>query len=139
MADDRAIPGFGPFVPGVGHDLAGFPVRFNQIQDIERTFEAEGSNIAAFIVECVQGYAGSLPAEPGYLKAVSDLCKRYNVLFIADEIQTGFGRTGTLMAYQHDGVKPDMVVLGKALTSGMYPMSMVVGSKAVMTQVRQGE
>lgn len=101
--------------------------------------EKSGKEMAAIIIECVQGYGGCLPAEPGYLRAVQNLCHQHNVLFIADEIQTGFGRTGAFMAYQEEGIKPDLVIVGKALTGGMYPMSMVVGNKLVMTQIQPGQ
>ncbi|KAL2108246.1 hypothetical protein VUR80DRAFT_4077 [Thermomyces stellatus] len=93
--------GFGPFLPNIGPCVAGFPVRFNSLEDIKTAFEKKGKEIAAVIIECVQGYGGCLPAEPGYLQGVQDLCRQYQVLLITDEIQTGFGRTGALMAYQH--------------------------------------
>lgn len=105
---------------------------------MKKALETSGKEIAAIIIECVQGYGGCLPANPGYIHAVYDLCRAHKVLFIADEIQTGFGRTGTLMAYQHENIKPDLVVIGKALTGGLYPMSMVVGDRSVMTQIRPG-
>ncbi|KAH7177105.1 putative ornithine aminotransferase [Dactylonectria macrodidyma] len=131
--------GFGPFLPNVGPDVAGFPVRFNEVDDLEKAFEASGKELAAVIIECVQGYGGCLPADPGYMHALRGLCRSHNVLLIVDEIQTGFGRTGALMAYQHYDIKPDLVVVGKALTGGLYPMSMILGSKAIMTQIRPGE
>lgn len=106
---------------------------------MKNALEKDGKDIAAVIIECVQGYGGCLPAEPGYLQAVQELCRQHNVLFVADEIQTGFGRTGMLMAYQHEQVRPDLVILGKALTGGMYPMSMVVGNRSVMTQIPAGQ
>jgi ornithine--oxo-acid transaminase len=126
-------------VPNVGPDVAGFPVRFNHIEDLTRALEKEGRDIAAVMLEPVLGFGGCLPAQPGYLKSVHDLCKKHNVLLIVDEIQTGFGRAGSLMAYQFDGIKPDMVILGKSLTGGLYPMSLVLGSRSIMTQVRPGE
>lgn len=131
--------GFGPFLPNIGPSVAGFPVRFNSLEDIKTAFNRNGTQIAAVIIECVQGYGGCLPAEPGYLRGVRDLCKQHQILLIADEIQTGFGRTGALMAYQHEDIKPDMVVLGKALTGGLYPMSLIVGKRSVMTQIKPGE
>lgn len=106
---------------------------------MEKAFEAEGGKIAALIIEFVQGYGGCVPAEPGYLQAVHELCQKYQILLIADEIQTGFGRTGSFMAYQHENIKPDMVVIGKALTGGVYPMSMVVGTESIMAQIRPGQ
>jgi ornithine--oxo-acid transaminase len=131
--------GFGPFVPNIGTDVAGFPVRFNEIGDVQKTFGASGKDIAAIIIECVQGYGGCLPVGPGYLQAVEKLCREHSILFIVDEIQTGFGRTGSLMAYQQGNVKPDLVVIGKALTGGLYPMSMVLGNRDIMTQIKPGE
>lgn len=123
----------------MGPSVAGFPVRFNEIEDIKAAFEASGKELAAVMVECVQGYGGCLPADHSYLQAVADLCREYNVLFIADEIQSGFGRTGALMSYQPAGIKPDMVIIAKALTGGMYPMSMVLGHRTVMTQIKPGQ
>ncbi|KAL4971417.1 pyridoxal phosphate-dependent transferase [Aspergillus desertorum] len=134
-----SITGFGPILPNVGHDVLGSPIRFNCIEDIERAFEVDGDGIAAIILERVQGYGGCVPAEPGYIPAVYNLCRKHNVLFIADEIQTGFGRTGWLMSYQQEGIRPDIVILGEALTGGQYPMSMVVGDTAVMTQIKPGQ
>ncbi|KAJ4188297.1 hypothetical protein NW767_011959 [Fusarium falciforme] len=133
-----AKDGFGPLLPNIGPNVAGFEVRFSNLDDIKKAFETSGKELAAVLIECVQGFAGCLPTEPGYLQAVQELCREHNVLLIADEIQTGFGRTGTLMAYQHDGIKPDLVVIGKALTGGLYPMSMVLGSKTIMTQIHIG-
>jgi ornithine--oxo-acid transaminase len=130
---------FEPFLPNVGPDVTGFPVRFNEIDDMEKAFSSSGDELAAVLIECVQGAGGCLPAEPGYLQAVQDLCSKHNVLFIADEIQTGFGRTGALMAFQHDNLKPDLVIVGKALTGGQYPMSLVLGNKTVMTQIKAGQ
>lgn len=126
-------------MPNIGSDVAGFPVIFNEIEDLKRALSESGKTIAAVFMECVQGFGGCLTSKPGYLKAVSDLCREHNVLLVADEIQSGFGRTGTLMSYQHDDVKPDMVVIGKSLTGGIYPMSMVLGSREIMTQVKPGE
>lgn len=91
------------------------------------------------MMEVVQGHAGCLPTDDGYVKAAYDLCQKHKALLIADEIQSGFGRTGYLMAYQKDGIHPDMVILGKALTGGVYTMGMVVGTKEVMGQMKPGE
>ena len=91
------------------------------------------------MMECVQGYAGCLPAPDGYVKAVRGLCRRHKALFVCDEIQTGFGRTGHLMAYEKEGVHPDLVMLGKAITGGMYSMGMVLGSRETIGQLQPGE
>lgn len=91
------------------------------------------------MMECVQGHAGCLPAPKGYIKAAMSLCKKYNALFVCDEIQTGFGRTGSLMAYQKEGIKPDLVMLGKALSGGMMPIGMVLGNRETIGQLGPGE
>ncbi|OQU98353.1 hypothetical protein CLAIMM_04150 [Cladophialophora immunda] len=130
---------FGPFIPGVGPTVDGRTVRYNCIDDLEEAFRSSGHKIAGVMVECVQGYAGCIPADDEYIRAVADLCRRHQALFIADEIQSGFGRAGYLMAYQKYHVEPSMVLLGKALTGGVYPMSMVVGRREVMDQLQAGE
>ena len=86
-------PGYGPFLPGVGPTIHGRQVRFNNLEDLEYAFNAEGDRIAAVMIECVQGYAGCIPADDEYLVAAYALCKKHKVLFVADEIQAGFGRT----------------------------------------------
>lgn len=91
------------------------------------------------MVETIQGYGGCITAKEGYLKAAKALCQKHNILYIADEIQCGFGRTGSMMAYEQEDVKPDMLVVGKALTGGFYPMGVVMGSKDVMSQLLRGE
>lgn len=113
-------------------------MRFGNIEDLERAFKKCGPEIAAFMTECVQGNAGCLPAEDAYLVRVRELCTEYNVLLIADEIRAGLGRAGYLMFYQKSGIKPDLVSLGKSLSGGMYPMSMVLGMKDVMGSVSPG-
>lgn len=133
------LTGYGPFTPGIGTTVNGQVIRFSNIDDLQYAFEVAGDRIAGVIVECVQGYAGCLPTKPGYIKAAYDICKKNNSLFVCDEIQSGFGRTGYLMAYQNEGVHPDLVILGKALTGGMYSIGMVVGSKDVLGQMRPGE
>lgn len=102
-------------------------------------FENWGHEIAGVMVECVQGYAGCLPAKEEYINGVYALCKKYNSLFIADEIQSGFGRAGYLMSYQKYNVRPDMITIGKALTGGVYAMGMVLGTNEVMSQLQPGE
>ncbi|KAK4940218.1 hypothetical protein LTR10_019647 [Elasticomyces elasticus] len=131
--------GFGPFIPGVGPVVDGRTVRYNHIEDLEEAFRTSGHRIAGVMIECVQGYAGCVPAAEGYVKAMADLCRKNNALFIADEIQSGLGRAGYMMAYQKENVHPDMTILGKALTGGVYPMSMVLGAKEVMGLLQPGE
>jgi len=142
-SDEFSREGFGPFTPGLGPkvelpDGTSFDIRFNHAEDLERAFELHGKNVAAFVVEPVQGEAGIIVPSENYLRQVQDLCRRYNVLFICDEIQAGLGRTGKLLAHQHWGVKPDMVTLAKALSGGTYPISAVLSSSEVMVcSIRQ--
>jgi ornithine--oxo-acid transaminase len=130
---------FGPFVPGVSPSIDGRLIRWNNLEDLEWAFQQKGNTLAALMIECVQGHAGCLPCSDEYLQGASELCKRYRVLLIADEIQSGFGRTGHLMAYQAARIRPDMVTLGKAMTGGVIPMSMVVGTRECMGQLQYGE
>jgi ornithine--oxo-acid transaminase len=95
--------------------------------------------VAAFMVEPIQGEAGVVIPDEGYLKAVRELCTQYNVLFIADEIQTGLARTGKLLACDHEGVRPDILILGKALSGGTMPVSAVLCDDAVMMNIKPGE
>ena len=133
------MTGYGPYLPGVGPVVNGRKIRFSNLDDLEYAFETQGDKIAAVMMEVVQGHAGCLPTNEGYTKAAYDLCQKHKALLIADEIQSGFGRTGYLMAYQKDGIQPDMVILGKALTGGVYSMGMVVGTQEVMGQMQSGE
>ncbi|KIW01857.1 uncharacterized protein PV09_06706, partial [Verruconis gallopava] len=129
--------GFGPYIPGVGPIIDGHIMRFSNIEDLNHAFEQQGDRTGAVILECVQGYAGCIPADNAYLKEAHALCKKYNALFVADEIQTRFGRIGYLMSYQAAGIKPDMITLGKALTGGAYSMRMVLGRKEAFDTVRR--
>lgn len=95
-------------------------------------------NVCAFMVEPIQGEAGIIVPDDGYLKEVRRLCTKYNVLFIADEVQTGLARTGKMLAVQHDNVRPDIVILGKALSGGMYPVSAVLADDPVILCIRRG-
>jgi ornithine--oxo-acid transaminase len=131
--DPSSYAGYGPLLPG----LATVP--YSDAAALEAAFEQNGRNIAAFIVEPIQGEAGVVVPEPGYLRAVRDLCTKYNVLFIADEVQTGLARTGRMLAVDHEDVRPDMVILGKALSGGMFPVSAVLGDDEVMLTIRPGE
>lgn len=105
--DPTAIKGFGPYMPGFSN------VPFNDLGSLESEFEKDAENIAAFMVEPVQGEAGVVVPDDGYMAKAKKLCKKYNVLLVADEVQTGLGRTGHRLAVDHDDCKPDMVVLGK--------------------------
>jgi len=131
--DHTAFKGFGPFMPGFSN------VRYNSISELEAEFERDGANIAAFMVEPIQGEAGVIVPEVGYMTKVKNLCEKHKVLLIADEVQTGLGRTGKRLAVDHDGCKPDIVVLGKALSGGVIPVSAVLASNEVMLTLRPGE
>ena len=100
---------------------------------------AIGPNTVAFLVEPIQGEAGVIIPPPGYLKAARDLCTRNNVLFILDEIQTGLGRTGKLLAEEHEGVEADLTIIGKALSGGFYPVSAVLSNSEAMSVLHPGE
>lgn len=119
-------------MPNIGPYCAGNEVRFNVIEDLEKAFQIRGHEIAGFMIEAIQGQNGCQPASNEYLLQVRELCNRYNVLFICDEIQSGLGRSGEWFSYQASGVKPDMVVLGKSLSGGLFPISGVSGKKEAM-------
>ncbi|MEO6778748.1 MAG: ornithine--oxo-acid transaminase [Gemmatimonadaceae bacterium] len=121
--------GFGPFTPGF---------RLIPFGDIDALRAAVNSNTCAVMMEPIQCEAGILIPPAGYLRAASDLCREQNVLFMADEIQTGLGRTGRMFACDHEDVKPDVYILGKALAGGFYPVSAVVSSHAVLNVFRPG-
>jgi ornithine--oxo-acid transaminase len=122
--------GFGPFTPGFRL------VPYGDIHALEATITA---NTAAFIVEPIQGEAGIIMPPVGYLKQCANLCQKHNVLFIVDEIQTGLGRTGRLLACDHEGIKPDGVTLGKALGGGLLPVSAFLAKKEVMDVFTPGD
>jgi len=121
---------FGPFTPGF------VVAKYGDANAIEKAITP---NTAAVLLEPVQGEAGVVIPPEGYLKAVSEICQKNNVLFIADEIQSGLGRTGKLLACDHENVRPDLVILGKALSGGFYPVSAVLGDEKVLGLIRPGE
>ena len=129
--DPSSYKGFGPFMPGFGL------VPYNDLAALEIVLR--DPNVAAFMVEPIQGEAGVVIPTDGYLKGVRDLCTKYNVLFIADEIQTGLARTGTLLACDHENVRPDILVLGKALSGGTIPVAAVLADDFIMLQIKPGE
>jgi ornithine--oxo-acid transaminase len=129
--DPSSFKGFGPYMPGFGL------VPYNDIVALEEALKDK--EVAAFMVEPIQGEAGVVIPDDGYLKAVRDLCDKYNVLFIADEIQTGLARTGKMLACDHENVKPDILILGKALSGGTLPISAVLASNEIMMQILPGE
>lgn len=116
---------FGPFTDGF--DL----FKYDDIEDLERHFKAN-PNICAIFIEPIQGEGGIVMPEPGYLVKVRELCTKYNVLMVTDEIQSGLGRTGYMWAADHEKVRPDMIVMGKALSGGMLPVSGVVADRHIM-------
>lgn len=131
--DKDANNNFGPFTPGF------IRIPYNDIESLEKILRDESSHVAAFMVEPIQGEAGVYVPDEGFLKKASDLCKKYNVLFIADEVQTGIARTGKLIACHHEDVQPDILVLGKALSGGMYPVSAVLANNNIMTVIHPGQ
>ena len=131
--DPDASKNYGPFTPGF------IKIPYNDIAALEETLKNDAPNIAGFLVEPIQGEAGVYVPDAGYLKAASDLCKKYNVLFIADEVQTGIARTGKLIACYHEDVQPDILVLGKAISGGMYPVSSVLANDNIMHVIQPGQ
>jgi len=129
--DPTSYTGFGPYMPGF--DI----VPYNNIPALEKAFE--DPNVVAFMVEPIQGEAGVVVPDEGYLKKVSALCKSKNVLFIADEVQTGIARTGKMLACDHESVKPDILILGKALSGGVLPVSAVLANDEIMLTIKPGE
>ncbi len=128
--DEQSRAGFGPFP-------AGF--RIVKYNDIDAVREAMNEKTCAVIIEPIQGEGGIVIPDDGYLKAVSDLCRENNVLFIADEIQSGLGRTGKMFCYEWDGLKPDGLIVGKALSGGMYPVSAFLANNNVMNVFTPGD
>ncbi|MBN8696098.1 MAG: ornithine--oxo-acid transaminase [Bacteroidetes bacterium] len=131
--DPDARQNFGPFTPGI------MAVEYNNVADLEKTLNEYGKTSAAFLIEPIQGEAGVIVPDEGYLKKCYDLCKAHNVLFIADEIQSGLGRTGKRLACDHEGVHPDMLILGKALSGGTYPVSAVLANDDIMLCIKPGQ
>ncbi|RWZ90723.1 MAG: ornithine--oxo-acid transaminase [Hydrotalea sp. AMD] len=129
--DPSSYKGFGPYMPGF--EL----VPYNNLAALEKAFQDK--NVAAFMVEPIQGEAGVVVPDEGYLKGVRALCTEYNVLFIADEIQTGLARTGKMLACDHENARPDILILGKALSGGTMPVSAVLCDDAIMLNIQPGE
>lgn len=130
--DPASTRDFGPFLPG--YEI----VPYNDVDALEKSFKSN-PNIAGFMVEPVQGEAGVVVPGEGYLRSVRELCTKYNVLLIADEVQTGIGRTGKRLACDWEGVKPDILVLGKALSGGVLPVSAALADDEVMLTIAPGE
>lgn len=130
--DPDAFDGYGPYTPGF------VTIPYNNVEALKALLESD-PDIAGFLVEPIQGEAGVFVPDEGYLKACYDLCKQHNVLFIADEVQTGIARTGRLLACDYEGVHPDILILGKALSGGAYPVSAVLSDDAIMEVIRPGQ
>lgn len=130
--DPDAYSDYGPFTPGF------IVIPYNDADALEKIL-AENPNIAGFLVEPIQGEAGAKVPDDGYLRKSYELCNKHNVLFIADEIQTGIARTGKLLACDFEEVKPDILILGKALSGGVYPVSAVLSSHEIMDVIRPGQ
>lgn len=131
--DPDANQNYGPFTPGF------IKIPYNDIIALEEVLSREAENIAAFLVEPIQGEAGVYVPDEGFLKSASELCTKHNVLFIADEVQTGIARTGKLIACHHEDVQPDILILGKALSGGMYPVSAVLANNEIMNVIKPGQ
>lgn len=131
--DPDANQNYGPFTPGF------IKIPYNDLEALEEVLNREAGNIAAFLVEPIQGEAGVYVPYEGFLKNASELCKKHNVLFIADEVQTGIARTGKLIACHHEDVQPDILILGKALSGGMYPVSAVLADNEIMNVIKPGQ
>jgi ornithine--oxo-acid transaminase len=129
--DPDAYKGYGPYTPGFE------VVPYNDIPALEKSLE--DPNVVGFLVEPIQGEAGVYVPEDGYLKKAYDACKKNNVLFIADEVQTGIARTGKLLAVDHENVRPDIVILGKAISGGVFPVSAVLADDDIMLVIKPGE
>ncbi|KAF5850412.1 hypothetical protein GGP41_002613 [Bipolaris sorokiniana] len=138
--DPESRENYGPYLPGIGSvcPVTGKPIRYNNVDDVRETLEKHGKNTAAFLVEPIQGEAGIVVPDDSYLREVRALCDKHNVLLICDEIQTGIARTGKMLCHEWSGIKPDLVLLGKAISGGMYPVSCVLGSKEVMLTIEPG-
>jgi ornithine--oxo-acid transaminase len=130
--DEAARKNFGPYTPGF------IKIPYDDVAALENALSSS-KNIAGFLVEPIQGEAGVYVPHEGYLAKAKALCEKYNVLFIADEVQTGIARTGKLLAVQHENVTPDILVLGKALSGGVYPVSAVLANNEIMDVIKPGQ
>ena len=129
--DSSSTNGFGPFMPG--YEI----IPYNDLDSLKDSLKDQ--NVVAFMVEPIQGEAGVVVPDEDYLKKAYDLCKESNVLFIADEVQTGIGRKGRMLCCEHHGFKPDILILGKALSGGVFPVSAILASDEVMLTIKPGE
>lgn len=130
--DETARKSFGPFTEGF------IKIEYDNLDALEKALESS-KNIAGFLVEPIQGEAGVYVPSEGYLAKAKALCEKHNVLFIADEVQTGIARTGKLLAVHHENVQPDILILGKAISGGVYPVSAVLANNAIMNVIKPGQ
>lgn len=131
--DPDARADYGPYTPGIE------VIPYNDVDALERILEEKGDKVAGFLVEPIQGEAGVFVPDEGYLKACSHLCSQHEVLLIADEVQTGIARTGKILCSDHEGVRPDIVVLGKAISGGVMPVSAVLADDEIMLTIQPGQ
>lgn len=131
--DPDSYSQYGPFTPGF------VKIPYNDAKTLEAVLNECGKQTAAFIVEPIQGEAGVFVPDEGYLKQCYDICKAHNVLFIADEVQTGIARTGKMLCSQHEGIRPDIVILGKAISGGVLPVSACLADDDIMLTIKPGE
>ncbi|MBR4898114.1 MAG: ornithine--oxo-acid transaminase [Prevotella sp.] len=131
--DPSSYDNYGPLTPGF------IRIPYNNVEALRRALEEYGSEVAGFIAEPIQGEAGVFVPDDGYLKQCYDLCHEHNVLLIADEVQTGIARTGRMLCSEHDGVRPDIVILGKALGGGVLPVSACLADDDIMLNIKPGE
>ena len=129
--DPSSTNGFGPFMPG--YEI----IPYDDLKSLEKSLK--DPNVAGFMVEPIQGEAGVVVPDENYLPEAFKLCKKNNVLFIADEVQTGIGRTGKMLCCDHFGIKPDILILGKALSGGVFPVSAILSSNEIMLTIKPGE
>lgn len=131
--DPDSYANYGPLTPGF------IRIPYNNPEALEEVLKVHGDTTAGFILEPIQGEAGVYVPDPGYLQKTYEICKKYNVLFIADEVQTGIARTGKLLACDHENVRPDILILGKALSGGVIPVSAVLADDDIMLTIKPGE
>lgn len=130
-SDPDAYNHYGPYTPGF------INIPYNDLDRLEK--ELQNPNVAGFLLEPIQAEAGVYVPEEGYLKKAAELCKKHHVLFVADEVQTGLARTGKMLACDHENVRPDILILGKAVSGGMYPVSCVLADDEIMLTIKPGE
>jgi ornithine--oxo-acid transaminase len=130
-SDPDSSAGFGPYTPGF------VKIPYNNIRALDNA--VKDKTVAAFLVEPIQGEAGVVVPDAGYLKACAEICREHNILFIADEVQSGLGRTGKMLACEHEDVRPDILILGKALSGGLLPVSAVLADDDIMLTIKPGQ